>query len=80
MNIFFYLNGQNINIQSKSDDLFAEVAFKYMNKVGKQNEELKFFYNSQELILTSGKTLSEYKIINGARIDVVLASTVIGAL
>ena len=56
LNIFFTLNGQNINIQAKSTDLFAEVAMKYMQKIGKEGEELKFFFNSQELIPNSAKT------------------------
>ena len=80
LNIFFTLNGQNINIQANSNDLFAEVAMKYMQKVGKVGEDLKFFFNSQELVPNSGKTLADYRITNQARIDVVLASTVIGAL
>ena len=50
-----------------------------MQKVGKVGEDLKFFFNSQELVPNSGKTLADYRITNQARIDVVLASTVIGA-
>ena len=79
LNILFYLNGQSILIQAKSDELFAAVAFRYMQKIGKTQDALKFFFNSQELIPTSAKSLQDYKIMNQARIDVVLASEVIGA-
>ena len=80
LNIFFFSNGQNILIQANSTDLFAEVALKYLQKVGLQNQDqVKYFFNSQELIPMSGKSLADYKIGNAARIDVVLTSTVIGA-
>ena len=79
LNIFFTLNGQNILIQAKSDDMFAEVALRYMQKIGKNQDQLKFFFNSRELIPTSAKSLKDYNIMNQARIDVVLASEVIGA-
>ena len=50
-----------------------------MQKIGKTQDALKFFFNSQELIPSSAKSLQDYKIMNQARIDVVLASEVIGA-
>ena len=43
LNIFFTLNGQNINMQAKSDEIFANVAYRYMQKIGKTQEALKFF-------------------------------------
>ena len=79
LNIFFTLNGQNINMQAKSDEIFATVAYRYMQKIGKTQEALKFFFNGRELVLTAAKTLDECKIINQSKIDVVLASLVIGA-
>ena len=79
LNIFFSLNGQNILIQATSNELFAEVALRYVQKIGKVNEEVKYFFNSQELMPNSAKTLAEYKVGNNSRIDVVLTATVIGA-
>ena len=80
LNVIFIYNGQRIMIQAKSDELFAEVALRYMNKKGlTENEAPKFFYNSSELKLEAGKTLAELNITNQANIDVVLSSLVIGA-
>ena len=67
-------------MQAKSDEMFADLAYKYVQKVGKAQENPKFFFNGRELVLTSGKTLAEYSINNNSKIDVVLSSTVIGAL
>ncbi len=80
LNVVFILNGQNIIMQAKSDEMFADLAYKYVQKVGKAQENPKFFFNGRELVLTSGKTLAEYSINNNSKIDVVLSSTVIGAL
>ena len=69
------LNGQRVMIQAKSNEYFAEVALRYMNKVG-LTEQLapKFFYNSTELIPESPKTLEEYRVSSNSNIDVVLSS------
>ena len=41
LNIFFTLNGQNINIQANSNDLFAEVAMKYMTSAPGDRADIK---------------------------------------
>ena len=69
--IFSNLNGQNVVVQAHTSDLFAEVAFNYLNKIGKKYADCKFFFKSRELSLSSAKTLDEYKIFNNAKIDVV---------
>ena len=80
INVFFTLNGRNINMQTTANEMFAELALRYMTKAGLQEQDApKFFFSSQELILNSAKTLAEYKINNNAKIDVVPTSTVIGA-
>ncbi len=80
INVFFTLNGKNINMQANSNDMFAELALRYMQKAGIQEQDApKFFFSSRELILSSAKTLAEYNIHNNAKIDVVPTSTVIGA-
>lgn len=76
--IYFILNGQRTGIKAKSDQMFVEVAFKYIQKEGISSEEPKFFYNSRELTLYSPKTLEEYKLRNMSMIDVVLSKYVIG--
>ena len=80
INLIFTLNGQNILIQAKSDEMFAEPALRYVQKAGlKENDAPKYFFNSAELKLESGKTLAEYNMRDRAQINVVLASNVIGA-
>ena len=80
LNIVFLLNGQRIMIQAKSDELFAEVALRYMQKAGLTDQNApKFFFNSAELKLEAAKTLADYRINQQATIDVVLSSLVIGA-
>ena len=80
INLIFTLNGQNILIQAKSDEMFAEAALRYMQKAGlTENDGPKYFFNSAELKLESGKTLAEYNMKDRAQINVVLASNVIGA-
>ena len=80
INLMFTLNGQSILIQAKLDEMFAEAALRYMQKAGlTQNDAPKYFFNSAELKLESGKTLAEYNMRDRAQINVVLASNVIGA-
>ena len=80
LNLIFIFNGQRIMIQAKSDEFFAEVALRYMNKRGlTQDQAPKFFYNSAELKPEAAKTLAELNIGSQANIDVVLSSLVIGA-
>ena len=77
--ILFILNGQHVEVQAHTSDLFAEVAFNYLNKIGKTYENCKFFFKGRELLLSSAKTLDEYKIFNNEKIDVVLSADIIGA-
>ena len=80
LNILFTKNGQNISVQAKSDEMFAEVALKFITKAGISGEDkVKFLYNNQELIIDSPKTLAELNFRDGTRIDVVMTNTVIGA-
>ena len=75
----FYFNRQGVTIQALKDEMFAETALRYINAMGfSHDDNLKFFYNSQELRPETGKTLSDYKISNNSCIDVVDASMVIG--
>ena len=80
MNVCFIRSGHPINIQTKGDMMFAELALKYFQKTGvKQEDQPKFIFNSQELVTDSCKTLDELHIIDGARIEVVIGKDVIGA-
>ena len=60
--IIFILNGQQVAIPAHSDDLFAEVALKYVQIVGLNLDNLKFFFNSKLLEPISGKTIKDYGI------------------
>ena len=45
INVFFTLNGKNINMQANSNDMFAELALRYMQKAGIQEQDApKFFF------------------------------------
>ena len=80
LSLIFILSGQRITVQAKSDEIFAEVAYRYMQKAGlDQSTSPKFFFNSSELKLEAAKTLSDLKINPNANIDVVLSSLVVGA-
>ena len=68
----FNLNRDILKIQAKSDDLFAEVALRYLIEAGLNvNNPPKFFYKSSELVPEAGKTLSDYDIKNMSTIDVI---------
>ena len=63
-NVIFSLNNQLVVVQAKFDELFAEVALRYMQKAGLTEEDnIKFFFNSKELRLDSDKTLSDFRIM-----------------
>ena len=73
-------NGQMVTIQTTSDVMFVEIALKFCNKAGIEgNDKVKYIYNNEELKVNSPKTLAELKLRDGAKINVVLTSTVIGA-
>ena len=71
MNIKFNKEGNTITIQAQPEDLFAEVCFKYMQKLGINNvNNLSFFYNITNIPYDSFKSLSELGIPNGGVIKV----------
>ena len=82
INVYFKRgNEQTILMQAKSDMLFAELALKYFQKTGmSQNDEPQFLFNSSSIPCTSCKSLDELKIRDGAKIDVVIGKTIIGAI
>ena len=68
----FNLNRDILNIQANSNDLFAEVALKYIVEAGlDQNNPPRFFFKSTELVPQAGRTLSDYDIKNMSTIDVI---------
>ena len=81
INICFINNGQPINMQATSDMMFAELAYKYFQKYGinQDTEQPKFIFNSKEISASSFKTLEELKIFNGSRIDVIIGNDVLGS-
>ena len=81
INVCFIKSGQPINMQAKSDMMFAELVLKYIQKVGinMQTDQPKFIFNSAELFTDSYKTLEQLKIRDGARIEVVLGKDIISA-
>ena len=71
--VIFILSGERKIIEAKTDELFAEVAFRYLQKAGLDlNNNPKFFFNSQEIRMERAQTLAEHKISNFANIDVIL--------
>ena len=79
-NILFTKNGQNISVQAKSDEMFAEVALRFITKAGlTEDDKVTFLYNNQELKMNSPKSLAELNFRDRTRIDVVMTNTVIGA-
>ena len=71
INILFQSNVNCINIQYWENELFAEVAFWYLEKVNRNLENVKFLFNSRKLKPESGKTLEEYNLRNMSRIDII---------
>ena len=69
-------------MQTTSDTMFAELALKYIQKVGinQQTDQPKFIFNSAELVTDSFKSLEDLRIRDGARIEVVLGKDIIGAI
>ena len=61
-----------MNIQATSDQMFAEVIFKYIGKVGISNiKEFSFLFNSNPINPSTFKSLNDLGINNGAIIRVV---------
>ena len=81
INVYFKKgNEQTILMQAKSDMMFAELVLKYFQKTGiSEKDEPQFLFNSSSIPHDSCKSLDEIKIRDGAKIDVVLGKTIIGA-
>ena len=74
INIIFLFENRGIALQANLDELFAEVAFRYLKKINRNKEDLKFIFNSIELKPESGKTLGEYNLRNMSKIQVISIS------
>ena len=74
MNIIFLFENRGIALQANLDELFAEVAFRYLKKINRNKEDLKFIFNSIELKPESGKTLGEYNLRDMSKIEVISIS------
>ena len=81
LNILFNSHGKTISIQAQSDKQFKDVASDFYNKVGLKPYEIPtYFFNSHRINADESKTLAELGLKNQVNIDVVLISTVVGAL
>ena len=70
--VTFIKDGSNINMQAKSDTMFAELIYKYLGKVEINNiDDISFLYNSNPINPQNFKSLNELGINNGAIIRVV---------
>ena len=74
INIIFLFENRGIALQANLDELFAEVAFRYLKKINSNKEDFKFFFNSMELKPESGKTLGEYNLRDMSKIEVISIS------
>ena len=74
MNIIFLFENRGIALQANLDELFAEVAFRYLKKINSNKEDFKFIFNSNELKPESGKTLGEYNLRDMSKILVISIS------
>ena len=71
MNVIFNKDNFSLTIQAQADDMFSEVCFKYMQKIGiNDGSNLSFFYNTIKIPYDSFKSLSELNIPNGGIINV----------
>lgn len=72
INICFIKDGASIKMQVKSDMMFAELVFKYINKLGINNiQDYSFIHNSKPLNPNSYKSLQDLYLNDGAQIRVV---------
>ena len=74
INIIFQFENRDIALQANLDELFAEVAFRYLKKINSNKEDFKFIFNSIELKPESGKTLGEYNLRDMSKIEVISIS------
>ena len=71
MNVIFNKDNFSLTIQANADDLFADVCYKYTQKIGvNDGSNLSFFYNSTKIPFDSFKSLYELNIPNGGIINV----------
>ena len=71
MNVIFNKDGFPLTIQANPDDLFADVCYKYTQKIDvKDGSTLSFFYNTIKIPYDSFKSLYELNIPNGGIINV----------
>ena len=71
ISVQFYKDGSPLTMQVNQDDNFAEVAFRYLQKLGLNDVgNLKFYFNNKPLGLFDGKSLNENGIYNNAVIQV----------
>ena len=81
LNIIFINNEQKITLQAQSDMMFAELAYKYLQKTGITDEQHpQFIFNIKTIPIDSCQTLSQLKMANSSQIQVILGNTIIGAL
>ena len=74
INIIFQFEGRVVVLPANLDELFAEVAFRYLKKINSNKEDFKFIFNSNELKPESGKTLGEYNLRDMSKILVISIS------
>ena len=71
LTIIFLYEGETISIQATSNEKFAQIAFKFYQKLGSEHiEGIKFFFNSEELKPTNLKTLEELNMSDMSKINV----------
>ena len=78
INILFIQDGEPINMQAKTDMMFAEVVFKFCLKynINLEREKPIFIYNSIDLVPDTYKKLDELGIYNGSRIEVIIGNDI----
>ena len=77
INIIFQFENVNIALPANLDELFAEVAFRYLKKINSNKEDFKFIFNSIELKPESGKTLGEYNLRDMSEILVIPVKSIL---
>ena len=78
MVVFFRLNQRSVSMQANRDEMFVEVVYRFLQRVGIK-ENIRFFFNGRQLLLESVKTMKEFGITNLSLIDVIETSNVVGA-
>ena len=83
LNIYFNKANehQTCLLQATSNMMFAELVMKYFQKTGiTMDDQPQFLFNSQSIPYDSCKSLEDLKLRDGAKIDVVIGKTIIGAI